>query len=236
MRIFTKEDKMSALIMAEINLLPVMSRFNMKLGFKEKTIGELCTSCGVNADFFLAIANTYINEDYFSERKLLDFSPLLLLSYLKQTHRYYTEHVIPKIEHLLSQAIANRCRENSNMELIHSFFQQYKTELLLHFEQEETETFPYIEYLSTHQQYPPDNANRIYDYGQVHTDVEAKLSDLKNLVIKYLDADYDINHMNDFLHTLYHFEQDLNDHARIEDSILVKQVIELERKLNKQEP
>ncbi len=234
MKVFNKDDKMSMLIITEANLLPVMSRFNIKLGFKDKSIDEVCKQYSANTDFFLAIANTYINETYFPERKLLSFSPLLLINYLIQTHKYYVDYVIPKIEQLLIRVIDSENGKNSNLKLIRSFYQQYKKELLLHFEKEEKETFPYIEYLVKNHSYP-ESTLRIYDYGQEHTDVEEKLSDLKNLVIKYLDANYDANHMNDFLHTLYHFEKDLNDHARIEDTILVKQVIEIEHELNSQE-
>ncbi|MFV0553682.1 MAG: hemerythrin domain-containing protein [Mangrovibacterium sp.] len=230
MKIFTPNDKMNALILAEVNLLPVVSRFGIKLGFKERSIAEVCEAHRVNVDFFLAIANTYINADYFPERKLLAFSPLLLIDYLKQTHRYYIEYSIPKIEHLLDLVMKSSAGDKS-MQLISSFYANYKEELLLHFAQEERETFPYVEHLVKHQQYPS-SEKRIYDYGQAHTDVEEKLSDLKNLIVKYLDADYDANRMNDFLHTLYHFEQDLNDHARIEDSILVKQVMSIENILN----
>ncbi|MFV0521512.1 MAG: hemerythrin domain-containing protein [Mangrovibacterium sp.] len=233
MKVFTKDDKMSRLIITETNLLPVMSRFNIRLGFKEKTIDEVCLEHGANTDFFLAIVNTYINENYFPERKLQAFSPLLLINYLRQTHKYYIEYVIPKIEQLLIRVIESEAYKTSDMKLIGSFYQNYKAEILLHFEKEEKETFPYIEYIVKHNNYP-ESPKRIYDYGQEHTDVEEKLSDLKNLVIKYLDADYDANHMNDFLHTLYHFEQDLNDHARIEDAILVKQVIAIETQLNLQ--
>ncbi|MFV0289807.1 MAG: hemerythrin domain-containing protein [Mangrovibacterium sp.] len=232
MKVFNKDDKMSVLITTEINLLPVMSRFKLKLGFKEKNIGEVCLNSNVNPDFFLAIANTYINESYFPERKLLSFSPLLLIDYLKQTHKYYIEIVIPKIEYFLMRVMESECKSISNLELISSFYQNYKKELLLHFEQEEKETFPYVEHLVNHNQYPI-SEKRMYDYGQVHSDVEEKLSDLKNLVIKYLDADYNMDYMNDFLHTLFHFAQDLNDHSRIEDTILVKQVLELENNLNK---
>lgn len=224
---------MSALIIAETNLLPVMSRFNIKLGFKEKSIDEVCTDYGVNTDFFLAIANTYINKNYFPEQKLLAFSPLLLIEYLQQTHHYYITYIIPKIEQLLIRVVESESGENSNLQLISSFYQNYKEELLLHFKQEEEETFPYITHLVNEKCYTQ-SKKRIYDYGQIHTDVEEKLSDLKNLTIKYLDGIYDANYMNDFLHTLYHFEQDLNDHARIEDVILVKQVIELEHKINHQ--
>ena len=51
-----------------------------------------------------------------------------------------------------------------------------------------------------------------------------KLSDLKNLLIKYLDPVNNDNDFNEFVATLYRFEKDIIDHARIEDHILVPQI------------
>jgi len=59
--------------------------------------------------------------------------------------------------------------------------------------------------------------------------VEMKLSDLKNLLIKYLDPVYDNNDFNEFVSSLYQFEKDIIDHARIEDHILVSQIKELKK-------
>jgi regulator of cell morphogenesis and NO signaling len=63
--------------------------------------------------------------------------------------------------------------------------------------------------------------------------VDEKLNDLKNLIIKYISPDYDENICNDFLITLSLFEKDLEDHARIEDKIMMPMTIEIEKKLGK---
>ncbi len=233
MKVYKQEDRMSRLIINEPNLLSVISRFGIKLGFKDQTIAEVCKKYTVNVDFFLAIANTYINEAYFPENKLLSFSPVLLVDYLKRTHQYYISYAIPRIELLLMKVVEGSEEKDDNLTMINSFYKQFKNELLLHLEKEEKETFPYVVYLENNKAYP-ENQKNTNNYGQEHTDVETKLSDLKNLIIKYLEPRYNVDDMNDFLHALYHFEQDLNDHARIEDVILLKQVSELESKVNQQ--
>ncbi len=230
MEVFKKEDKMCKLIVSEVNLLPVISRFNIKLGFKEQSIDEVCNNYKVNTNFFLAIANTYIYHNYFPEKELLSFSPILLINYLKETHSYYINYALPKIELLLNNVLKSCSKSNENLIIIESFYKKYKAEILLHFEAEEKNVFPYI--ISLLEQKKQKGVKRIADYGQEHTDIETKLSDLKNLIIKYLSPDYGVNEMNEFLHTLYHFEQDLNDHARIEDCILIKQVKKIESSIN----
>lgn len=220
---------MSALVTANPNLLPVMNRFGIQLGFKEKTIGEICLQREVNTEFFLAIVNTYTDEAYFPEDELLGFSPLLLIDYLKNTHNYYIGYVLPKIERLLNNLIASCLEKNSaSMKIISSFYAKYKQELLLHLKGEDEKVFPYIVDLYHTRRLRP-GQKLISDYEDEHTNVEEKLSDLKNLVIKYLEPNYNHNDMNEFLQALFNFEKDLYDHARIEDVILVKQVMLLEQ-------
>jgi regulator of cell morphogenesis and NO signaling len=231
MELFRKKDKMSSLIDGNYNLLPVINRFGIRLGFKEKTIGDVCRENHINADFFLAIANTYTDESYFPEAELLSFSPILIIDYLKNTHNYYITYVLPKIERLLNQVLLS-CTENcSSLKMISTFYQKYKAELLLHLQLEDEKVFPYIIDLYQNKKMGADSSIEVLE--NEHTNVEVKLSDLKNLVIKYLEPNYDDNTMNEFLTALFQFENDLNDHARIEDHILIVQVMEFEKELKK---
>ncbi len=221
---------MSSLIMWNYNLLPVVNRFGINLGFKEKTIGEICREQNINTDFFLAIVNTYSDESYFTHSDLFSFSPLLIIDYLKITHRYYIGYVLPKIETLLNQVLKSCEKDCSSLKMISSFYQKYKTELLLHFQVEDEKVFPYIIGLYTNGKLSGAGTS-VEVFENEHSNVEVKLSDLKNLIIKYLEPSYDNNAMNEFLFALFQFEKDLYDHARIEDNILIVQVIKYEKEL-----
>lgn len=232
MELFRKEDKMSALISGNYNLLPVINRFGIRLGFKEKSIAEVCQEKQINTDFFLAIVNTYNDESYFPEAELLSFSPILIINYLKNTHRYYIKYVLPKIEKLLNQVLLSCTEDCSSLKMISTFYQKYKAELLLHLQLEDERVFPYIINLYEKKALSPDEVS-IEVLENEHTNVEVKLSDLKNLILRHLSPNYDDNMMNEFLTALFQFENDLNDHARIEDHILIVQVIEFEKELRK---
>ncbi|WP_299576237.1 hemerythrin domain-containing protein [uncultured Sunxiuqinia sp.] len=232
MELFRKEDKMSSLINRNYNLLPVINRFGIRLGFKEKTIGEVCQEKQINTDFFLAIVNTYTDDSYFPEAEFLSFSPILLIDYLKNTHKYYIQYVLPKIERLLNEVLES-CTDNcSSLKMINSFYQKYKAELLLHLKLEDEKVFPYIIELYKNKKLSAEGSF-IEVIENEHTNVEVKLSDLENLIIRHLSPNYDDNAMNEFLTALLQFENDLNDHARIEDHILITQVIEFEKELKK---
>ena len=232
MELFRKEDKMSSLIGKNYNLLPVINRFGIRLGFKEKTIAETCNDYQIDVDFFLAIVNTYTDESYFPESELLSFSPVLLIDYLKNTHQYYINYVLPKVERLLNQVMLS-CSENcDSLKMISTFYQKYKAELLLHLKLEDEKVFPYIIDLYKTRKLKGDGTS-IEILENEHNNVEVKLSDLKNLIIRHLNPNYEDNAMNEFLMTLFQFENDLNDHARIEDHILIVQVMEIENELRK---
>jgi len=74
-------------------------------------------------------------------------------------------------------------------------------------------------------------AKSIIEFEETHSDVDSKLLDLENIIIKYLQADYDDNKCNTLLTTLYNFEDDLRDHSRIEDKIMVPKVLLIEKLL-----
>lgn len=226
----TKENNLMHLVEINYNLLPVINRFGINLGNKDKSLSQICTSLNVNIDFFLAIINTYNNVAYFPEKELKGFSPLVIIEYLKKTHIYYIEFMLPKLDSLLKQLIKSNKTDIQQLNIIEKFYRKYKTELLLHIKEEEELVFPYITSLITDK--PRGSKYSIRSFEKEHSNVDAQLNDLKNLIIKYAKPVYDNNICNEFIGTLFRFEKDINDHARIEDKILIPQVIEIENTLN----
>jgi regulator of cell morphogenesis and NO signaling len=229
MEIFLKDHKVFRLIHHNYNLLPVLNRFGIKLGLKEKTVEAVCREKNINPNFFLAIVNTFVNEEYFPQDELLSFSPLEIIEYLKRTHRYYLNYILPKLDFLLEQLIESRTSENPGLQMVSQFYKKYKEELIEHIDYEEKTVFPYIEKMVLNNK--SEGNYTILSFEKEHTNVDEKLNDLKNLIIKYLSPDYNENLCNEFLITLFRFEKDIYDHARIEDVILLNQAAAIEKKL-----
>lgn len=228
MDLFRSNHKLFDLVDANPNLLPVINRFGIRPGFKDKTVAEVCTDKNINKDFFLALVNTYNNPDYFPEEKLLGFSPVLIVDYLKRTHAYYLEYYLPRLEALLERLISGGRNNDRELTMIRSFYEKYKHEFLLHMKDEEENVFPVVlkmvkgDSLDNH---PPASLS----FEKDHINMEDKLNDLKNLLIKYLDPDYNDNDFNEFLASLFQFEKDIIDHSRIEDHILIPQIAGIQR-------
>jgi len=214
------------LVQTNHNLLAVIHRFGIRLGFGNKTVNELCSSYRVDSQFFLAIVNTFHNKNYFPKEQLLMFSPLLIIDYLKKTHKYYIGFSLPQIEQLTHRLLLSTPRQNKEMQMIETFYLAYKIKLLEHINDEETRVFPFIENLVL---YPAENKVHSFDinYEKEHEHVDSELDDLKNIILKYLVPEYNELVCNNLMEEIYRFEKDIRDHSRIEDVILIPQVMHL---------
>ena len=235
MELFDKSTKMTDLVHRNYLLLPVLNRFGISLGFQDKTISDVCEEQGIDILFFLAIVNAFHNHEYFPEDELQSFSSNLIVNYLRKSHMDFKRSSLPKIESILTRLVENS--KSNDLKIIQTFYKKYKTELLEHIQDEEENAFPYVlELQKAFDQkinpLPENVANySIQSFEKEHTNVDEKLFDLKNIIIKYLEPNYSEKDCNEFLSELFQFERDLTDHARIEDKILVPKVMNIEKVL-----
>lgn len=71
----------------------------------------------------------------------------------------------------------------------------------------------------------------ITNYAEEHNNIEEKLTDLKNIIIKYLPPADNQDVVFRILQKLFKLENDLNYHAAIEERILVPKIMAMEKKL-----
>jgi len=235
--LITKEMKMAEVIHENYLLLPIINRFGIRLGFGDKTVDQICNSFGVHSDFFIEIINLYHQKDYSPQGRIADFSAHLIVEYLKKAHHYYLTVKLPEIEALIEQLIQQAHRAKGNWFLVKDFFSEYRSELVSHINEEETGIFPYIMLIEDfkrdkkREQLVGLNKYRSDDFAEEHDDVESKLFDLKNIIIKYLPPSPNSNLCNLILFELFELEKDLNDHAALEDKVLVPKVTKMEEEL-----
>ena len=226
MQEFNENDKMLHLVQTNHNLLPVIHRFGIRLGFGNRKVGELCSEYQVNTAFFLAIVNTFHHKHSFPEERLLSFSPLLIVDYLRKTHDYYIHSSLPQIEVLIHRLLQSTPVQNSEMKMIGTFYLAYKKKLLKHIEEEEKVVFPYVEKLVLQPETVEDRSFDI-NFEKEHEHVDLELDDLKNLILKYMVPEYDALVCNKLMDEIYSFEKDIREHSRMEDVILIPQVVHL---------
>jgi regulator of cell morphogenesis and NO signaling len=236
----TADKKMADLIHLNYLLVSVITRFDIRLGFGDKTITEVCKENSVNTDFFLEIVNSFHDKEYFTGKHLQGFSIQLIIDYLSKTHLYYLDEKIPEIEQLIDQMI-NKCySHHKHAHLLQSFFKEYKEELISHISREDKTVFPYAlevenAFLSKKEIKRKQISQKGYhidEYRSEHNNIEEKLFDLKNIIIKYLPSPEDQALCSRVLSALFILEQDMNDHSRIEDNVLIPKVILMERAIH----
>lgn len=221
----TESLKLADVISQNILLVPVLNRFGIRPGVGEKTIKVICSQQGIHMKSFLAILNTYHSHSFFPKAEDVDMT--VLVQFLRRTHTYYIDYTLPQIEKLLSQ-LSIDCPDNKTLAMIESYYLEYKKQLTAHIEYEETDLFPLISRLLGEPTAYPGKADYFSDKIQhEHINVEDKLSDLKTILIKFLPATVNENLASELLFELSRFEQELLDHARFEDKILIPKLAKL---------
>lgn len=223
---FSENTKMAELVISNPKLMLTLSRFGIELGFGDHSVKEVCNNANVNSSFFLLICNLYTNSDYVpSSDELNSVDVSTILSYLSVSHKYYVEERIPHIEHHLNRII-EACPERFGNTL-QRFFKEYKKEVESHFKYEEETVFPYINSLFDNS---AENKFSIHEFKSNHSNIEDKLDDLMNILIKYLPADIFPKERIEISLDIMDLSSDLNCHTFVEERVLVPFVELLESK------
>ncbi len=236
----TGNNKMAELVHMNYLLVSVMNRFGIRLGFGDKSISQVCKEHSVNIDFFLEIVNSFHDKDYFPQKHLQGFSIQLIIDYLSKTHRYYLDEKIPEIEKLIDQMIIECYSHNEHAHFLKTFFIEYVNELISHIKKEDEKVFPYsinienqfLNKKESENQYPTSSNYSIKEYLSEHNNIEEKLFDLKNIIIKYLPSPENQALCSKVLSDLFNLEKDINDHSRIEENVLIPKVKLMEEELS----
>lgn len=227
-RTFTEQDSVVDLIDEDYDILPVLSRFSLPLGFGAKTIGELCAQSGINAQVFLLIVN-FLLSGRIDTTRLSAVSAREVAQFLHNSHNYYLQYKYPHIRTNLLAAL-DPAHADINP-IIVKYFDDYINEVHAHFNYEEQTVFPYVTAISDGKYTGPYNID-IFTRRHDH-EVEGKLSELKNIILRYYTTSVPYR-MYDVLVDLYNCEDDLKKHAQVEDNILVPLISALENRQRKQ--
>lgn len=216
--------KMAELLDTDFSLLGVATRMGLHFGFGEATVADVCHHAGIDPETFLLICRVYAFDGYRPTQEALAAANLKdILQYLYQSHAYYTDVVVPQMASALERMI-KPCEEKQQR-VIWQFFADYKEELAKHFAYEEGQVFPYVEAVLNKRK---GAQFTIGEYEENHSNVEEKLEDLKNLVMKYIPAACNQQEAYKVLFYIYNLENDLGKHTFIEDDILVPMVGRME--------
>ncbi len=223
-RTFIPDDSIVDLIAENYNILPVLSRFAIPLGFQSRTIGQVCKQSDIDANLFLTVVNFILTGsiDYKMAGRV---SPLSLVDFLKRSHDYFIDYKFPHIRTGLVGALDRERHSDINPSIM-EFYDNFVEQVRQHFDYEEHTVFPYIRALMDGER----SEYSIATFRRQHEEVGERLNELKNLILRFYSTDVP-NRMYDALVDIYNCEEDLNVHADIENHILIPLISRLEDRL-----
>ena len=227
--IFNKKMKMSELIDADYHLLLLLNRLNISLGFGEKSVEAVCKENDFDTDCFLFLANYQSNKCITNIQEVFSKLPLApFLRYLKNSHSYFLERRLPNIRRKLELVFPET--DKALQTVVLDFFDNYTKEVLEHMRYEDDVVFPYVYSLIDK------DANKQYSiniFEERHNDIEGKINDLKQILLKYVPGTTDQMLMVNVLTELYMSEEELEAHNFIEDNLVIPRVKEIEKERKK---
>ena len=98
--------RLSEVVEEHPSLIPVINRFGIRLGLGDASVRAICEAHALDTDFLLTVINTFLNEEYFPEKKLQTFHTSQIIDYLTKTNQYYARYQLPNIERHLNSFIS----------------------------------------------------------------------------------------------------------------------------------
>ncbi|MBQ2778522.1 MAG: hemerythrin domain-containing protein [Bacteroidaceae bacterium] len=224
---YSKNMKLAQLIAADSELLSLLQRLDIKLGFGEATVEDICRRYGLSTELFVIICNIYSFRDYRPDADTLTSDDIThITNYLQASHNYYKQVCFPAIHDKIHSLVVEL--DDVSRHLIDKFYDDYDCEVANHFRYEETIVFPYIASLVAGT-LAHDSEYSISKFEKSHSYIGEKLNDLKNIIIKYLPEEHSSPLRFEILKDIYDLENDLRKHSLIENRLLVSLVEKLEK-------
>lgn len=225
------EMKIADIIIGNPYLLLMMEHLEINMEVREKTVKQICNENNISIDLFLTIANLFngIKPSPLSEYSSGNIKTII--RYLENSHQYYMKEKYPQIKQYIEEI--NKINNHAEILMLGKFFDKYFMEVTEHLDYENEVVFPYV--LNLNNLLTQKNSNKnissysVTEYREHHDDIEEKLTDLKNLLIKYMPQNDDRQIRRKLLLCLFELEYDLNIHSMIEESILIPLVENMEQ-------
>jgi len=222
---YRASNRMCDLIDDNFHALLVLSRFNIALGFGDRTIGEICDENGVDASTFLAVINLMNNDNRPpSQEKPLSIE--CLIEYLSNSHSFFLKFRLPEMRRKLKESL-NEGDSDLNRAVM-GYFDNFVAALKKHTLNEDKKIFPYVKALLK----GDEQAKMPIALHKQHEQIQFSLTEFKNVMIKYYPANQ-ANEINNFLFDIFNCEKDLASHNAVEEYLFQPEIEALETKIGK---
>lgn len=209
--------KMADMIASNYDLILMLPRFGIPLGFGEKSVKDVCRERGVDENFFLTVCNIYSFDDYRpDDEEVANIDHRLVVEHLQATHRYYIEDRLPHMQRHLDH-VAESAGDQSAA-VLKKYFADYCREVRDHVRREERNLISMLDTLSDGE---PLSKAVSENYVKSHDNIKDKLSDLTQIIYKYIPGERLNEEMMELVFDIMQLSRDLEKHAMIEELLLM---------------
>ncbi len=185
-------------------------------------------SLGFENDRFKQDLALYFDENCIEKPVLSNYSVEVILDYLRQSHAYYQNVLMPRLQMAIT-AFDKNFSNHPATNVLSMFYNNYQNELLEHIELEEKKLFPYAEQLLAEKQ---EYNYSIAQFGREHNhEIEDRLQEvLITIKEQFPEVKSDFS-FKAFEHLLERFSNDLAIHHYIEEMVFIEKlrILELNR-------
>ena len=214
---------MAGLVSENINMLFVLSRFGISMGFGESSIDDVCRQNGVDTPTFLAVVNLNLQDGPVKHLPDVSLKPEAITQYLHNAQEYFLQYRFPSIKERLKEAMNDKADVSV---VVLRFFDEYIAEVKKHMAYEEKNVFPHVRNLL---QGKADNY-QISVFSKRHDQIESRLNELRDILIKYYKGATG-HAFNAVLFDIFTCAEDLREHNEVEDALLVPLIEQLEKQV-----
>ncbi|PIE84203.1 MAG: hypothetical protein CSA07_03090 [Bacteroidia bacterium] len=217
-------------IIAHPGTILIFERLGLPLTLQDMTLEQVAQEHAVSPALLINLLHLALHRKPKDLNELRPQDAMTIIAYLLRSHEYYRLEVVPRIVQLIQ--VFRSERESSGMPLLEQFFSAYVQEVDAHFDYEDQTAFPYIEHLLRTGK-PMQADYSIEQYTQHHSDIQEKLDDLKELLVRYLPAPSISPTLRQLILAVTDFGDDMLNHSAIENEILVPLVQKEEQRCSR---
>lgn len=208
------------------------------MDFADKTLIEVCRERQININTILRTLDSFTLQSNSDETDLNAYPIGLIIGYLKHSHHTFIKYRLPYI-HSLIQGLQIEAHKNNDLKDLHLIFPVFLEDFIKHIYEEEDTLFGYIQNLekfdinnqkSISEIVIGNNQHSLRSISLEHSE-EDEMAGLREMTTCIMNQNIDDVVVKTIVKELFAFDEELINHAHIENDVLFPKAIALEEKV-----
>mgnify|MGYP001799499957 CR=1 FL=1 len=204
--------------------------------FGDKTLFDVCRRRKLNINMVLKTLDSFAHPENETRTELESYPISLIIGYLKHSHHSFIKHRLPYI-HSLIRSLHPDFRNQSDLKDLHLIFPVFLEDFIKHIYEEEDTLFGYITDLSRFRPERAKSMSKIIIDFQPHTlqeiatehSEEDEMAGLREMIKCIMQEGIDDIMVRTIVKEMVAFDEELENHAKVENEILFPKAIQLEQ-------